>query len=186
MSSLNEQFLLFRIHHFRDAQAFETVYESYADRLQRFLLGKLPTSQDANDALSTVFLRAWTYMTSTKVDHISGLLHTIARGVVAEFYRSRKKTVPLDSNESLADTLSDQGKGEQHIQAGAEVTLIQRSLNKLTEEQSLAITLRYVSELPVAQIAEQLGKSLNATHVLLHRAMKVLRKDLDVNQEKPL
>lgn len=121
-------------------------------------------------------------MTSTKVEHISGLLHTIARGVVAEFYRSRKETVPLDADASLIETLSDQGEEEQHMHANAEITLIQRSLNKLSEEQSLAVTLRYVSELPVSQIAEQLGKSVNATHVLLHRAMKVLRRDLDANQ----
>jgi RNA polymerase sigma-70 factor (ECF subfamily) len=53
------------------------------------------------------------------------------------------------------------------------------ALNRLSDEQRLALTLRYLENWPTQQIAEQLGKSDGAVRVLLTRALKQLQRLLD-------
>ena len=91
MNGLREKFLLFRILRFGDKQAYGELYVEYAPRLRRYLTFKLPTVQDAEDVLSEVFLKVWDYITSTPVEHFSGLLFAVARSRVADFYRSKSR-----------------------------------------------------------------------------------------------
>jgi RNA polymerase sigma-70 factor (ECF subfamily) len=50
------------------------------------------------------------------------------------------------------------------------------ALGELNAFQRAALTLRYLDGLPVAQVAEQLGRSLHATETLLARARAALRR----------
>ncbi len=180
MNSQKEQFLLYRIRTHKDQHAFGQLYAEKRDYLRRFLALKLPSVADADDALSTTFIRAWNYLTSVpQVEHINALLLTIAKGVVAEFYRRRKVTVSYDDDTDMQEQLTDGGKAQKDILATAEVELVRRALAEMPEDQSTAITLRYLSGLPVAEVAEQIGKSTNATQVMLHRALKSLRGKLE-------
>jgi len=160
----------------RDERAYARLYQLYVDRIYRFLAAKLPTAADAHDAAATVFLRAWNYCTSTQVDHLSGLLHTVARGVIAEFYRQRRETVSLDEDSSWKDTLSDGSAGAQQVQRDVDVSLVRRALNALPPDQARALSLRYLSDLPISAVAADLKRSVNATNVLLYRAVRSLRK----------
>lgn len=180
MQSQNKQkFLLYRIRVFKDAKAFDELYQEHKEGLRRFLAIKLPTLQDADDALSTVFMRAWSYIQSTDVGHTGGLLFTIARATIAEFYRSRRETVSLDAEPDTADTLSDVGKGQARIETQSEVALIKEHVADLPEDQAAALILRYVEGLSIAEVAEHIGKTPNATQVMLHRTLKALRQKLE-------
>jgi RNA polymerase sigma-70 factor (ECF subfamily) len=53
------------------------------------------------------------------------------------------------------------------------------ALRALPAEQRVALVMRYVDDLPVAEVAEQLGRSLHATESLLARARTALRTQLD-------
>ena len=50
------------------------------------------------------------------------------------------------------------------------------TLERLSVHQRIALTLRYVDGLPVAEVAEHLGRSLHATETLLARARAALRR----------
>jgi len=50
------------------------------------------------------------------------------------------------------------------------------ALARLTDLHRYALTLRYLDGLPVAQVAEHLGRSLHATETLLVRARAALRR----------
>jgi DNA-directed RNA polymerase specialized sigma24 family protein len=78
-----EQFFLYRIRLFKDEKAFAHLYKEYHSAIWRFLSIKLPTSE-VEDALSMVFIRLWNYLSGSRVENVSGLSFTIARGVVAD------------------------------------------------------------------------------------------------------
>lgn len=50
------------------------------------------------------------------------------------------------------------------------------ALSRLSDQHRFALTLRYLDGLPVAEVAEHLGRSLHATETLLARARAALRR----------
>jgi RNA polymerase sigma-70 factor, ECF subfamily len=56
-----------------------------------------------------------------------------------------------------------------------DIAAVHSALSRLSGYQRAALTLRYLDGLPVAQVAEQLGRSLHATETLLVRARAALR-----------
>ncbi|MFA6131757.1 MAG: sigma-70 family RNA polymerase sigma factor [Patescibacteria group bacterium] len=164
---MQEKILLFKIRTRRDEKAFAKIYEQHASAVHRFLLTKLPAREDAEDALSTTFLRTWNYLTSSEVEKVSGLIFTIARGVVSEFYRTKRiETTSIEedvaSKDETSETLGD-------------IALIKRALGETDEETRLALTLRFFEGKTISEVADHIQKSESATRMLIHRATKKLR-----------
>jgi RNA polymerase sigma-70 factor (ECF subfamily) len=59
--------------------------------------------------------------------------------------------------------------------AADETGLATAALGSLADDQRAALVLRYVDDLPVADVARQLGRSVHATESLLARARTALR-----------
>lgn len=169
-----EQFLLYRLRVHRDSRAFACLFEEYKDPIFRYLKAKLPTVQDAEDALSTTFLRLWNYVIASPVDHVSSLTFTIAKGVIADFYRHRKVDMPL-TNEAGEDLPLAGEHDKEEIEGQAEVSLLKRIIPSLKIEHQDVILLRFVEGLSVKEAARYLQKSESAVRVTLHRAIKELR-----------
>ncbi|MEK7620694.1 MAG: sigma-70 family RNA polymerase sigma factor [Patescibacteria group bacterium] len=181
-----EKFLLVRIRVFKDEGAFESLLSEYAAPLQRFLYSKLPSAADVEDAYSALLLRLWEYATSTPVDHFSGLAHTIARGIIAEFYRTREKIPHVAISEEYEDhgVQVESHETVEGLEARIDVTWVKDALKKLTNEDDReVIILRFLEGYAVKDIAKYIGKTPNATSVLLNRALKKLRSILN---SKPL
>lgn len=178
MPSKKEQFLLFRIRVFKDEEAFESLLESYSAPLQRFLYSKLPTHPDVQDAFSTLMLRLWEYISHTPVEHFSGLAHTIARAIVAEFYRQRegKETVAISEGEGEPGVIPESAFSSTQIETMVDTNLVIKKIKQMEDEDDREVLLlRFIEGYGVKEIAAYLGKTENATSVLIHRAKQKLR-----------
>ncbi len=175
MHSTKEQFLLFRVHTFQDPKAFELLLNEYGVRVQKYLRMKLPRIQDAEDVYSESCLRMWNYTVGTKIDAFAPVLNTIARSAVADFYRGKDRKAELVSGEEVFETLGST-KLEQSLINELDVEKLKMVLGELTEDESQIILMRYLDELSVKEIAQELGKTENATSVMLHRSINKLRK----------
>jgi RNA polymerase sigma-70 factor (ECF subfamily) len=60
--------------------------------------------------------------------------------------------------------------------AGLDALAVRRSLNRIAVQHRAALTLRYLDDLPVPQVASLLGRSLHATEALLARARAAFRR----------
>lgn len=172
MSDQYVKFLALRIYRNRDAKAFDELYDLYWRRLHRYLLTKLPRPEDATEIASEVFLRAWEYMTSSRVESVTGLVFRIARNLVADFYRTQKTTESIDDHEAL---LVAPGSVEKEVMIKNEAEALLVHLNSLKDEYREVIVLRFLNEMDIAEIAEALEKTPNHVRVTLHRALKSLR-----------
>jgi len=75
----------------------------------------------------------------------------------------------------LLELLSTHSRTPSRSAAAAErVAAVQAALLELNAAYREALTLRYVEALPVAQIAEKLGRTEGAVHQLCHRALQRL------------
>ena len=173
-----ETFLLYRIRVHKDRSAFGELHDQYAPGVFRFLRAKLPSKEVAEDVLSLTFLRAWNYLASTHVESASGLVFTIARAGVAEFYRrKRPATETLETEDGMPEHLaSDDGADVRRTEAKTELALVKEAMQEFTEDERLAFSLRFLEGLSVGEVAERIEKTENATHVLLHRLKKRIQK----------
>lgn len=176
-----EKFLLVRIRVFKDEGAFEALLKEYSAPLQRFLYSKLPTFTDVEDAYSNLLMKLWEYATTTPIDHFSGLAYTIARRTVANFYESRKKVEHVhisDEYEEGAVTIESHETVEK-LESKIDATWVKDALKKMhNEDDREVIILRFLEGYAIKDIAKYIGKTPNATSVLLNRALKKLRQIL--------
>ncbi|KKW45231.1 MAG: RNA polymerase sigma factor [Parcubacteria group bacterium GW2011_GWA2_56_7] len=178
---MREKFLLFRVLRFADKQAFGELYLEFSPRIHRYLTFKLPTPADVEDVLSEVFLSVWSYITTTPVDSLSGLLFAMARNHVANYYRSKGRVeLPADMEEFQERILfTDDGAHLRQIEAGTDLELVREAVLRLPPVEQAVLLLRYFDGLSVDEVAEQLQKTENHVRVISHRALKSLRAYLE-------
>lgn len=181
MHSEKEKFLLFRIRTYQDQKAFAELFLEHKKALYAFLCSRMPSREDADDALNTVFLRAWNFIRtshSNEKDHFSGLIFHIARYVLKDYWKAKRSDVSLTEMQEAGQVVADQAQSGKAVEAGTEVRLVKEALSRLPEEYQEVIILRHFEQLDYDEIAKRMEKSAAAVRMTLHRALKELRKHL--------
>lgn len=156
-----------------DEAALVAIYEWYKPRVQRFMYYRIGHKQAAEDLTTELFLRvmrslpAFRFRTSS----FQAWLFQIARNLAVDYYRKQsvRKHEPLYETLVAAD-LTPEAEADQSM-LNAE---LRSALQELTEAQFDVIVLRFISELPIADVAEGLGKSESAVKSLQARGLKAL------------
>lgn len=172
---LREKILLYRLTTKRDPDAFAELYDAYVQRIYRFVFFKVGSREEAEDLTSEVFLKAWGYVNDGKeVKSFSGLLYRVARNCIIDLYRNRATHPEVSLGED--DDVSDKNKWSERVGATVASQEVVKILKKLKQEYQEVITLRYVDELEIDEIAEIINKSNLTVRVTLHRALKKLKE----------
>lgn len=184
-NKISEKILLFKLHTKKDPEAFAQLYDIYARRIYSFVFFKVANHEEAEDITSEVFLKAWRYINEKKsIESFSGLLYKLARNSVIDLYRSKTSHKEVFSIDDEAGE-NTQGKEswvigfEEKIGEKIEVQKIIKALKNLKQEYREIVTLRYVDELEVSEIAEITGKGHVSIRVTLHRALHKLKELLE-------
>ncbi|MBU1131828.1 hypothetical protein KKC32_01060, partial [Patescibacteria group bacterium] len=108
-TSLKEKYLIFKVRQNKDANAYGQLYDYYVDRIFRFILFKVATTEEAEDLTSEVFLKTWEYINNTgkKIKNLNALLYKIARNKVIDYYRTKARHA-VHSDEELMKRIEDQ------------------------------------------------------------------------------
>jgi RNA polymerase sigma-70 factor (ECF subfamily) len=179
----DEERLVRRAQH-RDQEAFAQLYEEHFDKIYRYVTLKIGNETEAEDMTQQVFLNALQSISSFKWKGIpfSAWLFRIAHNQVVDYLRSKKRTaVPLD--ESLTSSNSNDNP-QLVVEQKLDIEQLLLATKQLTEAQREVISLRFASELPIAQVAKVMGKSQGAVKALQHSAIVALRKTLRVTENE--
>src|SRR5512134_1650231 len=81
-----------------DPEAFATLYDAYVERVSRYVYFRVTDDCDMEDLVSQVFLRAWEHLDRYKIggSPFIAWLYTIARNLVIDHYRTKKKDLSLE------------------------------------------------------------------------------------------
>lgn len=182
-NSLQEKYLIFKIKHDKDPEAYGKLYDLYVSRIFRFVLFKVSSVEEAEDITSEVFLKAWQYIRTTekRIANLNALLYRMARNAIIDFYRCRRRQDLAVSEEEEYQEIVDARNIEKEIDQKIEFKNIENYLNQLKDEYREIIILRYIEEFSINEISEILEKTKSNVRVLLHRAMKNLRELIDEN-----
>jgi RNA polymerase sigma-70 factor (ECF subfamily) len=156
-------------------RAFEQLYRGYRADVHRAALRQLGNVHDAEDVTQAAFVDAYrAVLRGTRPQAPRAWLLTIAENVRRRRFRTslrRPCERQLDADAALAAE-------ESHEQAGA----LLEALATLTAEQREAFLLREVVGLSYEEIAERMGSTIASVQMLLFRARKTLRQELEPPQ----
>ena len=146
---------------------FQDLIDEHAGDVMAVLRGAVGRT-DADDCFQETFLAALRgYPKVSDAGNLRGWLITIAHRKAIDYHRARgRRPVPVAEVAEVAviDPEPDEG--------------IWTAVGALPPKQRAAVTLRYASDLPHAEIAAALGCSPEAARRSLHEGLKRLRKEL--------
>lgn len=156
---------------------FSKIYDRYIDKIYRFIFLKVDSREIAEDLCSETFLRTWEILKEKNpgIDNVQAFLYKVARNLVIDYYRkkARPEIVPAQ-NVQLLDTKVDL---EKQALLNSDIKQIKQSIARLKDDYQNVLIWRYLDEMSIKEIGQMLDRTKNATRVLLHRALKALRKE---------
>jgi RNA polymerase sigma-70 factor (ECF subfamily) len=160
-----------------DEDAFAELYRRYADSIYRYALSRGQPPADAEDVVSTVFLRAYQSLPGYRERGwpFSAFLYRIARNTLVDLYRRDRREVSDDGAQDRSET-EPEGEVDDQIARRAQLDAVRQALADLPEDYQEVIRLRLLLELPTATVAAWMGRREGAARVLLHRALRALRE----------
>jgi RNA polymerase sigma-70 factor (ECF subfamily) len=172
------------------AVAIETMasdmYLLHHDVVFRYVRARVGSRAEAEDITSDVFCKAVAGLKTYRTMRSSALpwLYTIAAHRVADHYRAARPTSELDE---AAAQIPDTAPNPADVVVSRDLVRQVWELSKsLPASQRRALWLRYGEELELREIAAQMGRSVEAVKLLVHRAVRGIRGSLPAGEVVPL
>ncbi len=163
-------------------EAFALLYDKHFDKIYRYVYLKVNKRTEAEDLTQDVFLKALGAISSYKWRQVpfSAWLFRIAHNEVIDYYRKqgKKEFVQLDDN--ITENKDDPVLV---AEASFEKGELMAALQKLSPAQREVITLRFASELSIAEVAKTLGKREGTIKALQFNGTAALRKILSEKKD---
>ena len=162
---------------------FEEIYDRYVDKIYRFIFFKVSSQEIAEDLCSETFLRAWkVFKNQNEIKNQSAFIYRIARNLVVDHYREKGRTQVVSAD--YVSLIDPEENSEQKSLLDSDLGTIRFALNKLKDNYQEVIICHYIDDLSVSETAKMLNKSEGAVRVMVHRALKALKKELDKQQKE--
>lgn len=167
------------------AEGFDAIVREHQRRVYRVIL-LLAKDRDVADTLTQeCFLRAYQSRASFRGEcRIDTWLLRIAVNLVRDHAKNRKagfwkRLIGLGHRaENAGDAASGQPSPERALIARAEWQAVLDSVNKLSRQQRAIFLLRFVEEMPLADIAAVLGLKIGTVKAHLFRALSNVRGEM--------
>jgi len=173
-----EESLIYRIQK-GDNEAFNQIYESYFDRIYRYIVFKTGNRNDAEDLTQQVFIKAFKAIPKYRWKGLplSAWLFRIAHNQIVDYLRKETKRSTLRLNEVMATSNSNPVTT---VERNFDAQSLNMAVKQLTKAQQQVLSLRFAGEMSILEVAKVMGKKPGAIKALQHSAIVSLRKKLSV------
>lgn len=164
-----------------DADAFGRLYDLYVARVYRHIYYRVGNVKDAEDLTQQVFLKAWQAIGKFRktASPFPAWLMRIGHNLVIDFYRSRKDTTYLD----MEDTFAGSSAGPAQLaEESIDRQEIRKAILQLPGDQQQVVMMSFIEGFSYGEIAAAMGKKEGNIRVIMHRALKRLRKIMDTEK----
>lgn len=165
-----------------DMVAFNVLIEEHKHMAFTLAFKIMKSREDAEEVAQDSFLKA--YKNIQKFEgkaKFSTWLYSIVYNTALT--RLRKKKLPIDYSDYIAEdnliNYSERDNEWRRLQREERTSFIQKSLDKMREDDRVAITLFYMNENSLNEICEITGWEISNVKVRLHRARKRLLIELE-------
>ena len=161
--------------------AFGRLVQRYWKMVFALALSRIKDRMEAEDIAQDSFLKAYARLGSLRnPSRFSGWLSKITLQQCTNVVRKdiRRRAVFGSGATPPADLAAIPAYSPNPGLTEGQTQFVRQAVGQLPEKFQRLIIMRFMGELSAVQIAEQLGKRPGTVRVWLHRAYKMLRKDL--------
>jgi RNA polymerase sigma-70 factor (ECF subfamily) len=171
-------------------QAFETLLHKYLKPVYNFLYQIARDKKQVEDLAQETFIKAWKNISRFNQEKkFKTWLFTIAKNTAFD-YLKKKKTL------AFSDFAGDDGYNKLENIAGKVIIsdeilaqkdiekYVVKALQKMPEKYGAILTLCYKEDFTLVEAAEILGEPYNTVKSRHNRALKILRKELEMDAPK--
>jgi RNA polymerase sigma-70 factor (ECF subfamily) len=160
----------------KDPSLFVTLYQRHLKRVYVYHLARTGNEQDAQDLTSETFLAALDGLATYRPEQsFAAWLFGIAHHKLADHFQNSGK---ISSLENVDDPRSPEPLMEQLAVRHGDLARLQSALKLLPVDRVDALSLRFFSDLGLAEIALVMGRSEAAVKMLIYRGLQELRDRL--------
>ncbi|MDO8481788.1 MAG: RNA polymerase sigma factor [bacterium] len=159
-------------------------FDANADALFRHASFRLSDRERAYDLTQDTFLKAWDYLANGgAIKHYKSFLYKVLHNLIIDEYR-KKSSRSLDElleDEAVApsvEALLSEGSAretEERVDERVLVEKIRSFIPELPEDYRVVVTMRFVDDFSIGDIAKTIGASENVVSVRIHRGIAKLR-----------
>lgn len=158
-------------------QAFTQLYDEHFNKVYRYIYFRVNNRAEAEDLTQEVFLKALQAIGSYKWQDVpfAAWLFRIAHNQVIDYQRKQSKQKMTNLEEATAVSMEDPVAAAEQK---SEIEELTGALKTLPSAQQEVISLRFLTGLPIAEVARILGKSEGTVKALQFNGTVSLRKIL--------
>lgn len=162
----------------------QNVYDLYVKDVYRYSFYKLGNKDEAEDVTSETFLRILQKGRLNEIENIKAWIITIARNVIYERYREKKKFSASDSSDEVINIVDEDTDLEKTTLDNAVIEEIKSKLNELDEEVREIIILKIWEGLKFNEIAEVIGVKESTVKLKYYRGLEKIKLMLGEDKSK--
>jgi len=165
---------------------FSKIYDDHSKEIYNFLFLRTHSSDIANDITSETFFKFWKANCDKPEDYLKNaraFLYRLARNSLIDFYRkdSKKKTISIEASieeESVEIQIeSDENINQNQIELEKK-QIVLAAIKKLNPIYADVLIYHYIQGLNSQEISNIIHRAEPNTRVIIHRALKALKKAL--------
>lgn len=163
-----------------EAEEFNILYEQYYKRLYNYVAYRVCNRQMTEDITSQIFERILVKFNTfdKNKSNLDVWIFTIARNIINDHFRKQKFRLALPLDE-LLEISSDRSLPDLTFLSNETNIMLFKALQKLSDKERQIIAMKYGSELKNVEIAKAMNLKESNVGVILHRAYKKLKKELE-------
>lgn len=160
-----------------DDEAVRFLYLQYADNVYGYVCSLVQDPHEAQDVTQGLFMRLPRALRSyePRLVPFSAWILRVARNAAIDHVRARRPVPSEDVRRPIEEDDDPRARSRD----------LHDALGTLPEDQRKVIVLRFILGLSPAEVAERLGRSVEAVHALQHRGRRTLKAELLRNQAGP-
>ena len=165
-----------------DRDAFAELYRLYLPRIYAFAYRRCGSRPLAEDVTAATFEEALRSLPSyvARSGGFAPWLFRIAANEIVDHYRADERARGRKGHRALTLLATPAGGTEGDLPEGEDHGHLLAALATLNPRYEKAISLRYLAGLSHAEAAEAMGTTKPVMAVTLHRALRALRRALDI------
>ncbi|MEZ5007304.1 MAG: sigma-70 family RNA polymerase sigma factor [Chitinophagales bacterium] len=162
---------------FQQKRAFQTLIETYQERLYWHIRKLVLDHEDANDVIQNTFIKAWKGLNNFRADaKLYTWLYRIATNESLTFINNRKKKFAenFDSDEEYSP--ANRLKADEYFDGNEAEIKLYKALETLPDKQRIVFQFRYFEDLKYEDIADITDTSVGALKASYHHAVKKIEQ----------
>lgn len=163
-----------------DEEAFNELYRHFFPRVYNFIYARMKNVDAADDVVSMTFMKVYENLSKYNPDKaaFSTWLFRIASNSMLDYFRRTQSRGETEWDETFDPPAPEFEEPESKALAEEGHAEILKAMDKLNERERRIVELKYFSGMGNKEIAELMEISANNVGVVLHGALKKLKKVL--------